>query len=39
MDAHKYELTGDWSDDDQVFVVEVPELPRCSAHAPRRQTR
>ncbi len=32
MDAYKYELTVFWSDEDNVFVVEVPELPGCLAH-------
>ncbi len=29
---HKYELIIYWSNDDQVFVAEVPELPGCMAH-------
>lgn len=29
--AIKYELIVFWSDDDQSFVVEVPELPGCMA--------
>ncbi len=29
---HKYEIIIYWSDDDQVFVAEVPELPGCAAH-------
>jgi predicted RNase H-like HicB family nuclease len=28
----KYEVIIYWSDEDQVFVAEVPELPGCSAH-------
>ena len=28
----KYEITIYWSDEDQVFVAEVPELPGCSSH-------
>jgi predicted RNase H-like HicB family nuclease/predicted RNA binding protein YcfA (HicA-like mRNA interferase family) len=28
----KYEVIIYWSDEDQVFVVEVPELPGCKAH-------
>jgi predicted RNase H-like HicB family nuclease len=28
----KYEIMICWSDDDQVFVAEVPELSGCSAH-------
>ena len=27
----KYELIIDWSDEDQSFIVEVPELPGCMA--------
>ncbi len=29
---HKYEIIIYWSDDDDVFVSEVPELPGCMAH-------
>ncbi|MGQ0657326.1 MAG: type II toxin-antitoxin system HicB family antitoxin [Chromatiales bacterium] len=29
---HKYETIIYWSDEDQVFVAEVPELPGCTAH-------
>ena len=29
---HKYELIIYWSEDDQAFVAEVPELPGCAAH-------
>jgi predicted RNase H-like HicB family nuclease len=29
---HKYEIIIYWSDEDQVFVAEVPELPGCMAH-------
>lgn len=28
----KYEIIIYWSDDDQVFIADVPELPGCSAH-------
>ena len=28
----KYEIIIYWSDDDKVFVAEVPELPGCAAH-------
>ena len=28
----KYEIILFWSDDDQAFVAEVPELPGCMAH-------
>ena len=29
---HKYEIIIYWSDVDEVFVAEVPELPGCAAH-------
>ena len=29
---HKYEVIIYWSDDDDVFVADVPELPGCMAH-------
>jgi len=29
---HKYEVIIYWSNEDQVFVAEVPELPGCMAH-------
>ena len=29
---HKYELRIYWSQEDDVFVVEVPDLPGCMAH-------
>jgi predicted RNase H-like HicB family nuclease len=29
---HKYQLVIYWSEEDRVFVVEVPELPGCMAH-------
>jgi len=29
---HRYEIIIYWSDDDQAFVAEVPELPGCTAH-------
>ncbi len=29
---HKYEIIIYWSNEDQAFVAEVPELPRCMAH-------
>ena len=28
----KYEVIVYWSDDDQAYVAEVPELPGCAAH-------
>jgi predicted RNase H-like HicB family nuclease len=29
---HKYEIIIFWSDEDNVFVAEAPELPGCMAH-------
>ena len=29
---HKYEIIIYWSDEDQIFVSEVPELKGCMAH-------
>ncbi len=29
---HKYEIIIYWSDEDQAFIAEVPELPGCVAH-------
>lgn len=29
---HKYEIILYWSNEDEVFVAEVPELPGCMAH-------
>ncbi|MCE5251261.1 type II toxin-antitoxin system HicB family antitoxin [bacterium] len=29
---HKYEIILYWSDEDGVFIAEVPELPGCTAH-------
>ena len=29
---HKYEVIIYWSNEDRVFVAEVPELPGCMAH-------
>lgn len=34
----KYELIIYWSDEDQAFVVEVPELPGCMADGETYQT-
>lgn len=29
---HKYETIIYWSEEDQVFIADVPELPGCMAH-------
>jgi predicted RNase H-like HicB family nuclease len=34
---HKYEIIIYWSDADQAFVAEVPELPGCAAHGETSQ--
>jgi predicted RNase H-like HicB family nuclease len=34
MEAHKYEMTVYWSDEDGAFIVEVSELAGCTAHGP-----
>jgi predicted RNase H-like HicB family nuclease len=33
----KYEIILYWSDDDEAFIAEVPELPGCAADGPSRQ--
>jgi len=35
---HKYETIIYWSDADQAFLAEVPELPDCSAHGDSRES-
>jgi predicted RNase H-like HicB family nuclease len=30
-DNHRYEIIIYWSEDDQAFIAEVPELPGCAA--------
>ena len=34
----KYEIILYWSEDDQVFVAEVPELPGCMAHGDSQES-
>jgi predicted RNase H-like HicB family nuclease len=29
---HKYEVIIYWSEEDKIYVAEVPELPGCAAH-------
>ena len=29
---HKHAITIRWSDEDQVFIAEAPDLPGCMAH-------
>ncbi|MEO5332436.1 MAG: type II toxin-antitoxin system HicB family antitoxin [Magnetococcus sp. YQC-5] len=33
----RYEIIIYWSDEDQAFIAEVPELPGCMADGPNRQ--
>lgn len=35
---HKYEIIIHWSDDDDAFVADVPELPGCMAHGADQET-
>ena len=35
---HKYEIILYWSNEDQAFIAEVPELPGCMAHGDNRET-
>ena len=34
----KYEIILYWSDEDQTYVAEVPELPCCMAHGKTRES-
>ena len=34
---NKYEIILYWSEEDQAFIAEVPELPGCLADGPTRQ--
>ena len=36
---HKYEIILYWSNEDQAFVAEAPELPGCMAHGDDQETR
>ena len=33
----KYEIILYWSDEDEAFIAEVPDLPGCAADGPTRQ--
>ena len=37
MSANAYEMIVWWSDEDEAYVVDVPELPGCMAHGGDRQ--
>ena len=34
---NKYEVIIYWSQEDEAFVAEVPELPGCAAHGPTQE--
>lgn len=34
---HRYEIILYWSNEDEIFVAEVPELPGCVAHGDSQQ--
>ncbi len=34
---NKYEVIIYWSEEDQAFVAEVPQLPGCAAHGPSQE--
>ena len=35
---YRYEIILYWSDEDNIFIAEVPELPRCMAHGDNQET-
>ena len=35
---HKYEVIIYWSNDDDAFIAEVPELPGCMAHGDTQES-
>ena len=35
---HKYEVILNWSNEDQAFIAEMPELPGCTAHGDSQET-
>jgi predicted RNase H-like HicB family nuclease len=37
MSMNKYEVIIYWSDEDQAFIAEAPELPGCFAHGPSQE--
>ena len=37
MLMHKYQVVIQWSEADNAFVAEVPQLPGCTAHGDTRQ--
>ena len=37
MSSNKYEVIIYWSQEDEAFIAEVPELPGCMAHGDTRE--
>ena len=37
MMPHRYEIIIYWSDEDQAFIAEVPQLAGCMAHGPSQE--
>lgn len=37
MESQKYRMTITWSDEDQAYIVEIPELPGCMADGRTRR--
>ena len=35
---NRYEVIIYWSEEDEAFVAEVPELPGCAAHGPTQES-
>ncbi|HAO20204.1 MAG: hypothetical protein BWK80_08440 [Desulfobacteraceae bacterium IS3] len=35
---YRYEIIISWSDEDQVYIAEVPELPGCMAHGDSQES-
>lgn len=38
MDDSRYKLSIGWDPEDAIFVVDVPELPGCSAHGETKKS-
>lgn len=37
MNIRRYQVITEWSEADQAFIAEAPELPGCAADGPTRQ--